>query len=107
VSSRRASASVTEDRLHADKASRCDSLHTTRTFIIRSRAMDCDNQAESERLYRKLFWSLEIGGIRDACARCRQWWHEVPERELVESVAGMTMRQNILRRRGRAVITRC
>ena len=55
MSSCRASASVTVGRLHADEAPRCDSLHTTMTFIIRSRAMHRDNQAESERLFRKLF----------------------------------------------------
>jgi hypothetical protein len=55
VSSCRASASVTVGRMHADEAPRCDSLHIMMTFIIRSRAMHRDNQAESECLFRKLF----------------------------------------------------
>jgi hypothetical protein len=46
---------VAVGRLHTDEAPRCDPLHATITFSIRSRAVHRDNQAESGRLFRKLF----------------------------------------------------
>jgi hypothetical protein len=58
--------------MHADEAPRCGSLHTMMTFIIRSRAMHRDNQAESERLFRKLFErSVGFATLTRAAGTCR------------------------------------